>query len=135
MIAAGGIMDGAGVAAGAGRRRRAGHGFRSLPRIRRRGLRRYPLSQDPARAAVVTSRHLRPAGARPRQPLTALGEAAGCPPLPDYPIAYGRRRCTRRPRRAAGRFRRPVRPSTFRLSRGLPAAELMRQLRDELAAA
>lgn len=141
VIAAGGIMDGAGIAAALALGAQAaqlGTAFASCPESAAdEAYRQALLSQDPERTTVITrSISGRPARGFANR-LTALGEAADCPPLPDYPIVYDAGKALHAAAKARGSagFAAQWAGQGFRLSRGLPAVELMRQLRDELAAA
>jgi nitronate monooxygenase len=68
--------------------------------------------------------------------LTALGTAPACPALPDYPIVYDAGKALHAAAKAKGSadFAAQWAGQGFRLSRALPAAELMRKLGAEMAA-
>jgi nitronate monooxygenase len=140
VIAAGGIMDGAGIAAALALGAQAaqlGTAFVScLESAADEAYRQALLAPEGGHATVLT----RAISGRPARGfanrLTALGEAPGCPPLPDYPVVYDAGKALHAAAKARGSadFATQWAGQGFRLSRGLPAAELMRRLQAELAA-
>jgi nitronate monooxygenase len=68
--------------------------------------------------------------------LTALGAAPECPVLPDYPMVYDAGKALHAAAKAKGSadFAAQWAGQGFRLSRSLPAADLVRQLRAEMDA-
>jgi len=139
VIAAGGIMDGAGIAAALALGAQAaqlGTAFVSCPESNAdAAYRQALLAQDDAHATVMTrSISGRPARGFANR-LTALGAAPGCPSLPDYPIVYDAGKALHAAAKARGSadFAAQWAGQGFRLSRALPAADLMRQLCAEMA--
>ncbi|HEY0295048.1 MAG TPA: nitronate monooxygenase [Bordetella sp.] len=140
VIAAGGIMDGAGIAAALALGAQAaqlGTAFASCPESAAdAAYRQALLSQDDSHVTVMT----RAISGRPARGfanrLTALGTAPGCPPLPDYPIVYDAGKALHAAAKARGSadFAAQWAGQGFRLSRGVPATALMRRLQDEMAA-
>lgn len=139
VIAAGGIMDGAGIKAALALGAQAaqmGTAFASCPESAAdEAYRKALLSQDDSHITVVTrSISGRPARGFANR-LTALGVAPDCPPLPDYPIVYDAGKALHAAAKARGSadFAAQWAGQGFRLSRGLPAATLIQQLRDEIS--
>jgi nitronate monooxygenase len=137
VIAAGGIMDGAGIAAclalGAGAAQ-LGTAFISCPES---------AADDAYRAALLgeaanRTRLTRVISGRPARGIVnayvALGEALEAPPVPDYPIAYDAERAMNIAAKAAGEtgYAPQWAGQGATLSRAMPAAELMAVLRAEL---
>lgn len=140
VAAAGGIMDGAGIAAALALGAQAaqlGTAFVSCPESGAdAAYRQALLAQDDARTTVMTrSISGRPARGFANR-LTALGTAPACPALPDYPIVYDAGKALHAAAKAKGSadFAAQWAGQGFRLSRALPAAELMRKLGAEMAA-
>ncbi len=138
VIAAGGIMDGAGIAAvlalGA-QAAQLGTAFIACPES----------SADAAYRAALTGPNRRPttftraiSGRTARgfaNRLTALGAAADAPPAPDYPIAYDAGKALHAAAKATGsaEYAAQWAGQAAPLARSLPAAELVAQLKAELA--
>lgn len=140
VIAAGGIMDGAGIAAALNLGAQAaqlGTAFVSCPESNAdAAYRQALLAQDDARITVMTrSISGRPARGFANR-LTALGAAPECPALPGYPMVYDAGKALHAAAKAKGSadFAAQWAGQGFRLSRSLPAADLVRQLRAELDA-
>ena len=140
VIAAGGIMDGAGIAAALALGAQAaqlGTAFVSCPESAAdAAYRQALLSQDESRVTVMTrSISGRPARGFANR-LTALGAAPGCPALPGYPMVYDAGKALHAAAKARGSadFAAQWAGQGFRLSRSLPAADLVRQLCAEMAA-
>ncbi|KCV61721.1 nitronate monooxygenase domain protein, partial [Bordetella bronchiseptica 980] len=137
VIAAGGIMDGAGVAAvlalGA-QAAQLGTAFISCPESSADMPHRHALL-DQAEVATTLTRAI---SGRPARSIanryTELGAAADCPPTPDYPIAYDAGKALHAAARARGdaSYAAQWAGQAAALSRGVPAATLMRQLQAEL---
>ncbi|QGA90356.1 NAD(P)H-dependent flavin oxidoreductase [Bordetella parapertussis] len=137
VIAAGGIMDGAGVAAvlalGA-QAAQLGTAFISCPESSADMPHRHALL-DQAEVATTLTRAI---SGRPARSIanryTELGAAADCPPTPDYPIAYDAGKALHAAARARGdaSYAAQWAGQATALSRGVPAATLMRQLQAEL---
>jgi nitronate monooxygenase len=137
VIAAGGIMDGAGVAAALALGAAAaqlGTAFVACPESSADAGYRAALLGPPAGHTVVT----RAISGRPARCLanrfTALGAAAGPGAVPDYPIAYDAGKALHAAARAAGEFGYGAQwaGQGAPLARSLPAAELVARLRAEL---
>ena len=140
VVAAGGIMDGAGIAAALALGAQAaqlGTAFVVAPET---------AADAPYRAALLASepspttltRSI--SGRRARgfvNRLTKLGEAPDCPPIPDYPITYDAGKALHAAAKACGNaeFAAQWAGQAAQLSRALPATELMAVLRAELAEA
>ncbi|MGN6578874.1 MAG: NAD(P)H-dependent flavin oxidoreductase [Bordetella sp.] len=140
VIAAGGIMDGAGIAAALALGAQAaqlGTAFVSCPESSAdAAYRQALLAQDGAHVTVMTrSISGRPARGFANR-LTALGAAPECPALPDYPIVYDAGKALHAAAKARGSadFAAQWAGQGFRLSRALPAADLVRTLRAEMHA-
>jgi len=137
IVAAGGIMDGAGIAAvlalGA-QAAQMGTAFVSCPESAADSAYRQALL-----AGAISTTSTRAISGRPARGianrLTALGAAADCPPTPGYPHTYDAGKALHAAAKAHGSadFAAQWAGQAASLSRGLPAAELMRQLRAELA--
>ena len=140
VIAAGGIMDGAGIAAAltlGAQAAQLGTAFVSCPESNAdAAYRQALLAQDDAHVTVMTrSISGRPARGFANR-LTALGAAPECPVLPDYPVVYDAGKALHAAAKARGSadFAAQWAGQGFRLSRGLPAADLVRTLRAEIDA-
>ena len=140
IIAAGGIMDGAGVAAALALGAQAaqmGTAFISCPesaadaRYRAALLNQRTVQTTFTRA--ISGRLARGIANR----FTALGDAPDCPPTPGYPYTYDAGKALHAAANAqgSGAFAAQWAGQAAQLSRGLPAAELMRALKEELAEA
>jgi len=138
VIAAGGIMDGAGIAAALALGAAAaqlGTAFVACPET----------SSDAAYRAILASAQTPPttltqaiSGRAARgftNRFTALGMAAGAPAAPDYPIAYDAGKALHAAAKAQGSaaFAAQWAGQAVPLARSLPAADLMRVLNAELA--
>lgn len=140
VIASGGIMDGAGIAAvlalGA-QAAQLGTAFVSCPESAADQPFRAALLSRRARHTVLTSAISgRPARGMANR-FTELGEAPDHPPLPDYPIVYDAGKALHAAAKACGNaeFAPQWAGQAAPLSRALPAAELMALLKSETAAA
>lgn len=136
VIAAGGIMDGAGIAAALALGAQAaqlGTAFVACPETSiDDGYRRAILS-DAARHTILTSAISgRPARCMLNR-FTELGRAAGCPTTPDYPVTYDAGKALHAAAKAQGEFGYGAQwaGQGASLARHLPAAELMAQLEAE----
>ncbi|SOY67579.1 NAD(P)H-dependent flavin oxidoreductase [Cupriavidus taiwanensis] len=138
VIAAGGIMDGAGIAAALALGAQAaqlGTAFIACPETIADGPYRDALLQR-KRPTVLTraisGRHARGLANR----FTELGAAAGAPATPDYPTAYDAGKALHAAARARGSadFAAQWAGQAAPLARALPAAELVAALAGELAA-
>lgn len=140
VVAAGGIMDGAGVAAvlalGA-QLAQLGTAFVTCPESAADAAYRQNLlgheQVSTAHTVAISGRQAR--GVRNR--LMALGLAEGAPPAPDYPIAYDAGKALHAAAKAQGdnSFGAHWAGQAAALARALPAAELVAQLQAERAAA
>ncbi|CAM3670747.1 Nitronate monooxygenase [Bordetella sputigena] len=136
VVAAGGIMDGAGIAAvlalGA-QAAQLGTAFVSCPESSADAAFRAALA-DPravtAMTAAISGRRARGLYNR----LMRLGEAPESPPVPDYPIAYDAGKALNAAAKARGNsdFAAQWAGQAVRLSRALPAGELVETLAAEL---
>lgn len=136
VVAAGGIMDGAGIAAvlalGA-QAAQLGTAFVGCPESSADAAFRAALA-DPSAVTAMTSaisgRHARGLYNR----LMRLGEAQASPAMPDYPIAYDAGKALNAAAKARGNsdFAAQWAGQAVRLSRALPAAELVAALTTEL---
>lgn len=136
VVAAGGIMDGAGIAAvlalGA-QAAQLGTAFVACPESSADAAFRAALT-DPgavtAMTAAISGRRARGLYNR----LMRLGEAPDSPPVPDYPIAYDAGKALNAAAKARGNsdFAAQWAGQAVRLSRALPAGELVAVLTDEL---
>ncbi|SPA01914.1 2-nitropropane dioxygenase, NPD [Cupriavidus taiwanensis] len=138
VIAAGGIMDGAGIAAALALGAQAaqlGTAFIACPETVADGPYREALLQ-PRRPTVLTraisGRHARGLANR----FTELGAAADAPATPDYPTAYDAGKALHAAAKARGSadFAAQWAGQAVPLARALPAAELLAALAGELAA-
>lgn len=140
VIAAGGIMDGAGIAAvlalGA-QAAQLGTAFIACPESAADAAYRANLLSPTVGHTVLTrSISGRPARGLANR-LTALGEAPNHPPIPAYPIAYDAGKALHAAAKESGNSEYAAHwaGQGVRLARALPAAELVTYLREELAAA
>ncbi|MBV7483972.1 nitronate monooxygenase family protein [Bordetella sp. BOR01] len=139
VIAAGGIMDGAGIAAvlalGA-QAAQLGTAFVSCPESSADAAYRQALLAGPVSTISTLAISGRPARGIANR-LTALGAAADCPPTPGYPYTYDAGKALHAAAKAQGSadFAAQWAGQAAALSRGLPADELMRRLQDELTGA
>lgn len=140
IVAAGGIMDGAGVAAvlalGA-QAAQMGTAFVSCPESAADEAYRKALL-DPGVVHTTFTKAISGRLARGiANRFTALGDAADCPPLPDYPVVYdaGKALHAAAKSRGSSAFAAQWAGQAAQLSRGLPAGELMQVLKAELVAA
>lgn len=140
VIAAGGIMDGAGIAAALALGAQAaqlGTAFVACPESSADAAYRQTLQAADAPPTTLT----RAISGRPARGLsnrlTSLGETAGSPPAPAYPIAYDAGKRLHAAAKAQGNadYAAQWAGQGARLARSLPAAELVRHLRAELDAA
>jgi len=139
VVAAGGIMDGAGIAAvlalGA-QAAQLGTAFVACPEssadARYREALLAPGAISTVQTRAISGRLARGIANR----LTALGEAPDCPATPGYPYTYDAGKALHAAAKAHGSadFAAQWAGQAAALSRGLPAAELMRELQAELAA-
>ncbi|OZI21984.1 nitronate monooxygenase [Bordetella genomosp. 7] len=137
VVAAGGIMDGAGIAAvlalGA-QAAQLGTAFVSCPESAADSAYRQALLNG-----TVTTVSTRAISGRPARGivnrLTALGSAPECPPTPGYPHTYDAGKALHAAAKAqrSADFAAQWAGQAAALSRGLPAEALVRQLRQELA--
>ena len=137
VISAGGIMDGAGIAAclalGAGAAQ-LGTAFISCPESAADGDYRAALLGDAAKRTRLT----KVISGRPARGIVndymALGEAPEAPPVPDYPIAYDAERAMNTAAKASGDsgYAAQWAGQGARLSRAMPAEELVATLRAEI---
>lgn len=140
VIAAGGIMDGPGVAAALALGAAAaqlGTAFIACPESLADAGYRAALLGPPAEHTVMTAAISgRPARCLANR-LTALGEAVEPGAVPDYPIAYDAGKALHAAAKAKGEFGYGAQwaGQGAPLARSLPAAELVARLRDELAQA
>ncbi|MGO4325994.1 NAD(P)H-dependent flavin oxidoreductase [Cupriavidus sp. 2TAF22] len=140
VVAAGGIMDGAGIAAALALGAQAaqlGTAFASCPESAADApYRAALLAGEPTRTTLTRSISGRAARGFVNR-LTELGEAKDCPPLPAYPIVYDAGKALHAAAKARGNaaFAAQWAGQAAQLSRGLPAAELVAVLRAELAEA
>ena len=139
IVAAGGIMDGAGIAAvlalGA-QAAQMGTAFVSCPESAAdEPYRQALLGHETIRTTFTTAISGRLARGIANR-FTALGEAVDCPPLPDYPVVYDAGKALHAAAKARGNsaFAAQWAGQAAQLSRGLAAAELMQALQIELAA-
>ncbi|HYG43229.1 MAG TPA: nitronate monooxygenase [Bordetella sp.] len=138
VVAAGGIMDGAGIAAvlalGA-QAAQLGTAFVSCPESSAdAAYRQALLAGGPVSTVSTRAISGRPARGIANR-LTALGAAPDCPPTPGYPYTYDAGKALHAAAKAQGSadFAAQWAGQAAALSRGLPADALMRQLQDELA--
>ncbi|MDF3837436.1 nitronate monooxygenase [Cupriavidus basilensis] len=138
VVAAGGIMDGAGIAAvlalGA-QAAQLGTAFVACPESAADAAYRAALLAGQPAGTTLTSAI---SGRRARgfvNRLTGLGEARDCPPIPDYPLTYDAGKALHAAAKARGNaaFAAQWAGQAAQLSRSLPAAKLVARLRAELA--
>ncbi len=140
VIAAGGIMDGAGIAASLALGAAAaqlGTAFIACPETTADAGYRAALFGPGAQHTVMTaSISGRPARCLPNR-FTAFGAHVEADAIPDYPIAYDAAKTLHAAAKAAGEFGFGAQwaGQGAPLARSLPAAELMARLREELASA
>jgi nitronate monooxygenase len=140
IVAAGGIMDGAGIAAALALGAQAaqlGTAFVACPESSAEAPHRAALlSKQPVMTAMTRAISGRNARGLPNR-LTALGSAPECPPIPDYPIAYDAAKALHGAAKAHGNseFAAYWAGQAAMLSRSLPAGELVGVLRAELTQA
>jgi len=138
VIATGGIMDGAGIAAALALGASAAHlgtAFIACPESSADAGFRAALLGPAARPHSDDPRHLRPPRPLHRQPLhTALGEAVEPEMIPDYPIAYDAGKALNAAAKTKGEFGfgAHLAGQAALLARSLPAADLIKQLAIEL---
>jgi nitronate monooxygenase len=136
VVAAGGIMDGAGIAAALALGAQAaqlGTAFISCPESSADGAFRAALRNPAALTAMTPSI----SGRRARglyNRLMQLGEAQDSPQVPAYPIAYDAGKALNAAAKAKGNsdFAAQWAGQAVRLSRALPAADLVGKLAEEL---
>ncbi|MGF6777310.1 NAD(P)H-dependent flavin oxidoreductase [Paraburkholderia sp. GAS334] len=139
VIAAGGIMDGAGIAAMLALGAQAvqlGTAFVASPESAADAAYRQAIVDPAVRTTLITSISGRPArGIQNR--IAELGRAAGRPPFPDYPIAYDAGKALHAAAKAQGNHEYAAHwaGQAVRLSRAMPAAELVATLVRETAEA
>jgi nitronate monooxygenase len=139
VIAAGGIMDGAGIAAvlalGA-QAAQLGTAFVASPESAADAAYRAVIANPAVRTTLITSISGRPARGVDNR-LAELGRAPDRPPFPDYPIAYDVGKALHAAAKAQGNY--DYAPhwagQAVRLSRAMPAAELVATLMREVAQA
>jgi nitronate monooxygenase len=136
VIAAGGIMDGAGIAAvlmlGA-EAAQLGTAFVACPESSiDRGYRSALMNSSSARTVLTRAISGRPARSMANQ-FTALGESPQAPAVPDYPLAYDAGKALHEAAKAHGQFGYGAQwaGQAARLARAMPAAELVRVLERE----
>ncbi|TAJ72794.1 MAG: nitronate monooxygenase [Phenylobacterium sp.] len=138
VIAAGGLMDGAGVAAALALGAQAaqlGTAFILCPESSADPFHRTALAGPGATATVMTSLISgRPARCLPNQFTALSAGGAGKTPIPDYPIAYdaGKALAVAARARGDGGYGAQWAGQGAPLARGLPAADLMATLAREL---
>jgi nitronate monooxygenase len=137
VIASGGIMDGAGIAAALALGAQAaqlGTAFVACPETAIDGGYRRALLGAPAAhtafTAAISGRLARSLANR----FTALSDDPACPPVPDYPIAYDAGKALHAAAKAQGEFGYGAQwaGQAAALARSLPAAELVGVLEVEL---
>jgi nitronate monooxygenase len=137
IISAGGIMDGAGIAAGLALGASAaqlGTAFIICPESAADSGYREALQTEEAKHTLMTAVISgRPARSLPNR-ITALGEAVGAKEVPAYPIAYDAAKSLHAAAKAAGEFGYGAQwaGQGAPLSRKFPAAELVQVLWKEL---
>jgi nitronate monooxygenase len=140
VIAAGGIMDGAGVAAALALGAQAaqlGTAFVACPESAGDQAYRAALLGEPGRHTVMTKTISGRAARGIANRLTALDDDPQRPPWPDYPIAYDAGKALHAAAKARGNFEFAAQwaGQAAHLSRALPAAELVAALKRETAEA
>jgi nitronate monooxygenase len=137
VIAAGGIMDGAGIAAvlalGA-QAAQMGTAFVGCTESAADAAYRAAFSAQPARSTTLTRAISGRAARGFRNRLTELGEAADAPAIPDYPNTYDAGKALHAAAKAKGNsdYAAQWAGQAAALARQLPAAELVSQLKAEL---
>ena len=140
VIAAGGIMDGAGIAAALALGAQAaqlGTAFVTADESAADAAYRQALLGDqPARTTLTRAISGRPARGVSNR-LAALGQAAGAPRIPDYPVAYDAAKALHAAARGRGDqgYAAHWAGQGAALARAMPAARLVQLLAKELAAA
>jgi len=140
VIAAGGLMDGAGIAAALALGAQAaqlGTAFLGSPEsLIDEGHRRALLSGRSARTALTTSISGRKARSLSNR-FTAMDGDDARPPVPDYPIAYDAGKTLHAAAKAKGEYGYGAQwaGQAAPLARAMPAAELVKTLETELDAA
>jgi nitronate monooxygenase len=136
VIAAGGIMDGAGIAAALALGAQAvqlGTAFVACPETSiDDGYRRAILSDAARRTQLTSAISGRPARAMANR-FTALGDEPNAPPVPAYPITYDAGKALHAAAKAKGEFGYGAQwaGQAAALARSLPAAELLAELERE----
>ena len=137
VIAAGGIMDGAGIAAGlllGASAVQLGTAFITCPESAAdEGYRAALLGKASERTVITSAISGRPARCIANR-FTALGEEAGNAGVPDYPIAYAAAKALNAAAKAAGEsgYGAQWAGQGAPLARSLPAATLVAELRSEM---
>ena len=137
VIAAGGIMDGAGIAAGlllGASAVQLGTAFITCPESAAdEGYRAALLGKASERTVITSAISGRPARCIANR-FTALGEEAGSVGVPDYPIAYAAGKALNAAAKAAGEsgYGAQWAGQGAPLARSLPAATLVAELRSEM---
>lgn len=137
VIASGGIMDGAGIAAvlalGA-QAAQLGTAFVACPESAADAAYRAALSAPGPRPTTLTRAISGRAARGFTNRLTELGVAADAPPVPDYPIAYDAGKALHAAAKAQGsaEYAAQWAGQAVALARSAPAAELVAQLKAEL---
>jgi nitronate monooxygenase len=136
VIAAGGIMDGAGIAAALALGAQAaqlGTAFVACPETSIDDGYRRALLSDAARHTILTSAISGRLARSMVNRFTELGRSAGSPKTPDYPVAYDAGKALHAAAKAQGDFGYGAQwaGQAAALARHLPAAELMTQLEAE----
>lgn len=137
VIAAGGIMDGAGIAAALALGATAaqlGTAFVACPETVADAAYREALLAEQTRPTTLTRAISGRAARGFVNRLTELGVAADAPPIPDYPITYDAGKALHAAAKAAGSadFAAQWAGQAAPLARSLPAAELVATLKGEL---
>ncbi len=137
VIAAGGIMDGAGIAAALALGAHAaqlGTAFVACPETAADAAYRTTLTSGQTPPTTLTQAISGRAARGFTNRFTALGTAAGAPAVPDYPITYDAGKALHAAAKAKGSaaFAAQWAGQAVPLSRALPAAELMHALQAEL---
>ena len=138
VIAAGGIMDGAGIAAAlrlGASAAQLGTAFILCPESSATAQHRALMAAPDSTTAITDVISGRPARGLVNRQFTDIGAPAH-PPVPDYPIAYDAAKALNAAAIKHGNHDFSVNwaGQAFALARALPAADLMRTLRAELAA-
>lgn len=140
VIASGGIMDGAGIAAvlalGA-EAAQLGTAFVACPESSADAAYRAALTAPTPRPTTLTRAVSGRAARGFKNRLTELGVAAGAPPAPDYPIAYDAGKALHATAKAQGsaEYAAQWAGQAALLARSVPAGELVAQLKAEMKAA